>query len=226
MQHEIQFSPAYSLGVVRLEAGEALQVESGGMVSMSEGIEISTQAKGGLLSGLKRSVLGGESFFLNTFEARQPGEVTVAPALPGDIVHRTMAGETLFVQSGSYLASSPSIDIDTKWGGAKTFFGGEGLFLLKLSGSGDLFVSSYGAIRDVELAPGQRYTVDTGHVVSFADGMTFQVRKAGGNWKTTLLGGEGLVVEFTGPGTLQMQTRSPQDFLGWLIPQLPKQSSS
>ncbi len=222
MQYQIQFSPAYSLGVVNLEAGESLQVESGSMVSMSSGIEIQTQAKGGLLSGLKRSMLGGESFFLNTFNARTAGEVTVAPALPGDIVHRQLTGGTIYVQSGAYLASSPSIDIDTKWGGAKTFFSGQGLFLLRLSGVGDLFISSYGAIRELDLAPGQTYTVDTGHVVSFDEGVTFSVRKAGGSWKTTLLGGEGLVVEFTGPGRVQMQTRSPQDFLGWLIPQLPE----
>ena len=224
MNTEIQFGPSYSLAVVRLDAGESLQAESGSMVSMSPGIEIQTQAKGGLLGGLKRSMLGGESFFLNTFTATQPGEVTMAPALPGDIVHLQLAGQTMFVQSGSYMASHPSIEVDTKWGGAKTFFSSEGLFLLKVSGSGDLFVSSFGAIRQVDLAPGEQYVLDTGHMVAFSEGMTYQVRKVGG-WKSTMLSGEGLVVDLTGPGRLYMQTRSPQGFLGWLIPQLPQSSS-
>jgi uncharacterized protein (TIGR00266 family) len=225
MQHEIQFSPAYSLAIVKLDAGEELQMESGAMVSMSSGIAITTEATGGIFAGLTRSVLGGESFFLNTFTAKEPGEVTLAPVLPGDIVHRQMNGETLFVQSGSYLASSPSIKIDTSWGGAKTFFGGEGLFLLKLTGTGDLFISSYGAIRELDLAAGQVYTIDSGHMVSFAEGVTYEVHRAGGNWATTLLGGEGLVVEFTGPGRLQMQTRSQQGFVNWLIPQLPQRGN-
>ena len=224
MNSEIQFGPSYSLAVVRMDAGEAIQAESGSMVSMSPGIQIETQAKGGLLGGLKRSMLGGESFFLNTFTAAQPGEITMAPALPGDIVHLQLTGQTMFVQSGSYMASHPSIQVDTKWGGAKTFFSSEGLFLLKLSGSGDLFVSSYGAIREVDLAPGEQYVLDTGHMVAFSEGMTYSVRKVGG-WKSTLFSGEGLVVDLTGPGRLYMQTRSPQGFLGWLIPHLPQSGS-
>jgi uncharacterized protein (TIGR00266 family) len=128
------------------------------------------------------------------------------------------------VQSGSWIASDSGIEVDTKWGGAKTFFSGEGLFLLKCTGLGDLLMSSYGAILERTLAPGESYTLDTGHVVAFDESITYSVRKAG-NWKTTLLGGEGLVTEFTGPGRLWMQTRSPADFLSWLVPQLPTQRS-
>jgi uncharacterized protein (TIGR00266 family) len=211
------------MGIVSLDAGESLQAEAGAMVGMSPGIEIQTAAKGGMLGGLKRSMLGGESFFLNTFTASTPGKVMVASALPGDIAHMQMGGETLFVQSGSYMASTPSIEVDTKWGGAKTFFSGEGLFLLRLAGTGDLIMSSYGAIHAIDLAAGEQFTLDTGHMVAFSDGMNYQVRKVGG-WKSTILSGEGLVVDLTGPGRLYMQTRSPSAFLGWLIPKLPSKS--
>jgi uncharacterized protein (TIGR00266 family) len=179
-----------------------------------------TAAQGGLLGGLKRSMLGGESFFINTFTAAQGGEVSVAPGLPGDIIHLPLAGGSMFVQSGSWIASEPSVEVDTKWGGAKTFFSGEGLFLLKCSGAGDMLVSSYGAIIERQMAPGEVYTIDTGHIVAFDEGVQYNVRKVG-NWKSTILGSEGLVTDFTGPGRLLLQTRSPVDLIGWLTANLP-----
>jgi uncharacterized protein (TIGR00266 family) len=112
------------------------------------------------------------------------------------------------------------IEIDTKWGGAKTFFSGEGLFVLRCSGAGDMLVSSYGAIVDRQLQPGEVLTVDTGHIVAFDEGVTYAVRKAG-SWKSTVLGAEGLVTDFTGPGRVLLQTRSPQDLIGWLTANLP-----
>ena len=114
----------------------------------------------------------------------------------------------------------PTVDVDTKWGGAKTFFSGEGLFLLRCSGSGDMLVASYGAIFEMDLPAGESYTVDTGHIVAFDEGIGYQVNKVGG-WKSTILSGEGLVTTFTGPGKLWQQTRSPADLVGWLTEKLP-----
>lgn len=226
MRSEIQFGPAFALGVITLDPGEEIRAEAGAMVSMSPNVAIETKAQGGILGGLKRSVLGGESFFINTFRAEgEPGEITVAPVLPGDIVHLQLNGETVFVQSGSYIASSIGIEVDTKWGGAKTFFSGEGLFLLRCTGTGDLFIASYGAIREVDLAAGQSLKLDTGHIVAFAEGVQYNVEKVGG-WKSTMLSGEGLVVNLTGPGRLHTQTRTPSGLVAWLIPQLPTNSSS
>lgn len=224
MEHEILYKPSYSLARVKLKAGEAVTAEAGAMVSMSEGITMETQAKGGLLSGLKRSFLGGESFFLNTFKAATTGEVTFAPSLPGDIVHFMLNGETIFVQSGSYMASSPDISIDTKWAGAKGFFAKEGLFLLKVQGIGDVFLSSYGAIHEIKLDAGESHTVDNGHMVAFDESVKYGVKRVGG-LKSTLFSGEGLVCSFTGPGRVFMQTRSEDAFLSWLIPHLPKRES-
>jgi uncharacterized protein (TIGR00266 family) len=219
---DIRFSPSFAMANVTLNQGEGLQAEAGAMTGMSGGIEIETKAQGGLLGGLKRSVLGGESFFLNTFTASAgPGEVIVAPALPGDIIHLPVDGsKAIMVQSGSWLAGEPSVAIDTKWGGAKTFFSGEGLFLLRCSGAGDMLVASYGAIFERDLAPGESYKVDTGHIVAFEEGIGYQVNKVGG-WKSTILSGEGLVATFTGPGTLWQQSRSPADLIGWLTVKLP-----
>lgn len=133
---EIQFSPSFAMATVKLNQGEAIQAEAGAMTGMAGGMEISTKAQGGILGGLKRSVLGGETFFINTFTAASgPGEIIVAPPLPGDIIHMPLDGSAaMMVQSGSWLAGEAAVAIDTKWGGAKTFFAGEGLFLLKCTG--------------------------------------------------------------------------------------------
>jgi uncharacterized protein (TIGR00266 family) len=225
MQTEILYRPSYSLAVVKLDPSETIQVEGGAMVSMTPNLKLETKAKGGILKSLARSVLGGESFFMNTYTApSEGGEITLAPALPGDVQLMQLQNETLMVQSGSYVASSQGVNVDTKWGGAKTFFGSEGLIMLKVSGTGTLIVSSYGAIHPVELAAGQKYIVDTGHLVTFEDRLDFKVQKVAG-WKSTLFSGEGLVVELAGPGKLTLQTRSEDAFLSWLMPHLPKQSS-
>jgi len=221
MKAEILAAPAFSYGVVRLDSGDEVKVEAGAMAAMSGGVEIETKAQGGVLGGLKRSVLGGESFFINTYRASSGGEVALASKLPGDLQMMTLDGSrALMVQSGSWLASDPGVDVDTKWGGAKTFFSGEGLFLLRCTGSGDVLVSTYGGMIAKELAPGEAYSVDTGHIVAFDEGIGYEVTKVGG-WKSTILSGEGLVARLTGPGTIWMQTRSEQDLVGWLTSVLP-----
>lgn len=221
MQYTIEYGPAYALGVISLEGTETIQAEAGAMVSMSDSIQMTTSVKGGIMSGLKRSFLAGESFFINTFTALAPGEVTVAPALPGDIIAlEIVEGHALFIQSGSFLAATSGVNVDTKFGGGRTFFSREGLFLLKCTGKGTIFVSSYGAIRLLDLNAGERYSVDTGHMVAFDESVQYEVGRAGG-WKTTLLGGEGFVCKLTGPGRFYLQTRSPDSFVAWLTPLLP-----
>lgn len=228
MQHWIEYGPAYALATVALTPGESVVAEAGAMVAMTPGIDVQTSsgaAGGGILGGLKRAALGGESFFMNTFNARAESQIAFAPSSPGDIVHWELTGQNVMLTSGAFLFCTAGINVDTKWGGAKTFFSKEGLFLLKVGGAGSLFISSYGAIKQVDLQPGQTYTVDTGHMVAFGEGVGYTVRKFGG-WKSTFLGGEGLVVELTGPGPVWIQTRSPESLAGWLFPFFPKQSNS
>jgi uncharacterized protein (TIGR00266 family) len=220
MQVTLKHQPAFSLAVVTLTGGEQVQVEPGAMVSYSDGVTIETKAKGGLMGGLKR-MAGGESFFQNTYQApANGGEITLAPALPGDMIVLDVTGEML-LQSGAYVASEMGVSFDSKWGGAKGFFGAGSLILLKVSGQGKVVVGCYGAVEERVLTPGQRYTVDTGHIVGFDATVGYQVRRVGG-WKSTLLSGEGLVCELTGPGRVLMHTRSEEAFLGWLIPHIPK----
>jgi uncharacterized protein (TIGR00266 family) len=224
MQVEIEAGPAFAFGEITLPPGGSVRVEAGAMAMTRGDIQISTSTQGGFLKGLKRT-LGGESFFVNDFSTGNGGVVAVAAALAGDMSLVSLNGSTtLLVQSGSWIASDTGIDVDAKWGGGKTFFSGEGLILLRCSGQGDLLLSAYGAIREYTLAAGEVMTLDTGHVVAFEDTVQYSVRKAG-SWKSTILGGEGLVTDFTGPGRVWLQTRSSLDLISWIQSKLPPQRS-
>jgi uncharacterized protein (TIGR00266 family) len=225
MQISIDYRPSYATAKVALDPSEEIVVEAGAMVAMTD-LEMETKARGGFLKSLGRATLGGESFFLNTYKApASGGKIYLAPALPGDMKVMEMTGQTLLVQSGGYIAASPGVNVETKWKGAKTFFASEGLVMLRVSGTGNLIIAAYGAIEEFELGPGEKFTVDTGHLVTFTKGMDFKVRKVGGG-KSTFFSGEGLVVDLTGPGKATLQTRSQDAFLSWLSPRLKNSNAS
>lgn len=223
MQVDINSGPAFAFGEITLSAGGSVRVEAGAMAMTRGDVQIATSTQGGFMKGLKRT-LGGESFFVNDFSSGTGGIVGVAAALPGDMAMVTLGGAGLLVQSGSWIASDTSVTVDSKWGGGKSFFSGEGLILLKCTGQGDLLLGAYGAIRSHDLAAGEVLTLDTGHVVAFEDTVQYSVRKAG-SWKSTILGGEGLVTDFTGPGRVWLQTRSSGDLISWIQSKLPPQRS-
>ena len=225
MQVQLKHQPSFTIAVLTLSPNEQVKVEPGAMVGYSDGVTVETKSEGGFLGGIKRMV-GGESFFQNTYSAPgQGGELVLAPSLPGDVFTIPMTGNTFNLQSGAYIASEMGITMDSSWGGSRGFFGGAGLILLKVTGSGTLVAGCYGAVEERVLAAGQTYTVDTGHIVGFDASIQFTVRKQG-NWKSAILGGEGLVCELVGPGRVLMQTRSEEAFLGWLIPKLPQKQSN
>src|SRR4051794_12947310 len=222
--YEVLHQPSFSLAVLRLQAEQSIQAESGAMVSMSANIELQSQMKGGLFGAIKRAA-GGESAFVSTFTARGgPGEVTLAPGSPGDIAGLEMNNQLFYVQSSSYLAGDAGLVVDTRWGGAKSFFGGEGLFVLQVSGTGLLVVSSFGAIHRKRLAAGERYVVDTGHLVAWEGTTNYTLRKAAAGFFRSMMSGEGIVAEFSGPGELLIQTRNLEAFAGLLKPFMPTQS--
>jgi uncharacterized protein (TIGR00266 family) len=223
VQVDINSGPAFAFGEITLSAGGSVRVEAGAMAMTRGDVQIATSTQGGFMKGLKRT-LGGESFFVNDFSSSTGGIVGVAAALPGDMAMVTLGGAGLLVQSGSWIASDATVTVDSKWGGGKSFFSGEGLILLKCTGQGDLLLGAYGAVRAHTLAAGEVLTLDTGHVVAFEDTVQYSVRKAG-SWKSTILGGEGLVTDFTGPGRVWLQTRSSGDLISWIQSKLPPQRS-
>ncbi len=221
---EIEHQGAFALAVVTLQPEQTIAAEAGAMVSMSANVDLHSEMKGGVFGALKRAV-GGESAFVSTFTAKGgPGEVTLAPGAPGDVAGIEMQNQTFMVQSSSYLAGDTSLVVDTKFGGAKSFFGGEGLFLLQVSGTGLLLVSSFGAIHRRVLRPGEQYVIDTGHLIAWEGHMHYDIRKAAkSGYLRSFLSGEGMVAAFTGPGEILIQTRNLAAFAGLLKPFFPSQ---
>ncbi len=229
MQHQIEHGPAFAWLKVQLAGGEQIQAEAGAMVRRSTDLVMDTRLNAGRNAGFfgklwaifvafVRKFLGGETMFVNDFHGPNGGEVVLAPSLSGQIMHRQLAGgQKLFVQTGSYLASTGTIDTKVRWGGFRAMFGGEGLILLECSGDGDLFVNSYGGIVPVQV--NGKFIVDTGHIVAFDGSLDFRVKSVGGV-KSFLFSGEGLVCEFSGQGTVYVQSRNLSALVGWLTPML------
>jgi len=227
MEYDIEYKPSFSLLKVKLNAGEKITAEGGAMVYMSPGIEIKTHTRGGggiggLLKSVKTSVLGGESFWINTFSATEDAEIALTGVQLGDVDTIELSGDEMIIQSGAYIASTEGIEMDTSWQGMKGFLGQGDIIMLKASGSGKVWISSFGALEKKELATGEKLILDTGHAVAFNGSMTYSVKKVGG-LKSTFLSGEGLVFEFIGPGSVYIQTRILSGFARSLIRYLPIQ---
>jgi uncharacterized protein (TIGR00266 family) len=228
MNFSIDHGPSFAWLKVHLDPGDSIQAEAGAMVTRTPALEMSTRLNAGrgagffrkiwaLLIALLRRVFGGESIFINEFAGPQGGEVVIAPALSGQIVHRRLSnGERLLVQAGSYLASTGSVDSKLRWGGLRTLFGGEGLFLLECTGEGDLFINAYGSIVTVPI--NGSYVVDTGHIVAFDGTLDFKIKGVSGGLKSLFLSGEGLVCQFQGQGNVYMQSRNVSALVGWISP--------
>lgn len=214
MRAEIQHRPDFASVVVDLEAGDAIVAEPGAMMASSGGLQPTTNIPGGLFGAAKR-MLAGESVFQVTWKASAPSSLHLAPPMPGDVVEVPIDGHSLMVQRGAWMASTPGVMIEARWGGLKGFVAGEGLVLMGLKGQGTAWLCSYGAIelRQVE----GTWKVDTSHVVAFDDSLQWNVERVGG-WKATLLSGEGLVVSFRGTGRVWFQTRSAPTLAGFLQP--------
>ncbi|MEM3050491.1 MAG: TIGR00266 family protein [Candidatus Bathyarchaeia archaeon] len=218
MKYEIKYKPSYSMLVVRLDQGETITAESGAMTYMDPTIEARTRKREkSLLGSLGLSIIGGQSFWVNDYTAvNGPGEVGLVSAPVGDIEKLEVApGRGFIIQKSAYIASSPSIDLDVKWEGFTKGLFGQGLFMIRATGTGDLFINTFGAIDKHRLEAGQTLIVDNFHLVGFSDSCSYKVTRFGG-LKETLLGGEGLVTQITGPGEIYIQTKNLREFVDWL----------
>ncbi len=227
--HEIIHSPDFALLCVQLDKGQQIFVEPSAMATMAPGIELKAGFRGGVLKSIGRA-LGGESLVMSTFTAQEAArELTLAPGPAGDVVHYPLQDQQLFLQRGAFLAHGPGVEVSASWQGAKGFFSGEGLVLLRASGTGDLFFNSYGAILEIEVS--DSYMVDTGYVVAFEETLRYDVTVLPGlgvrsKVKSFLFGGEGLVCRFSGKGRVWIQTRCVRPFLRWVTPFRPVKSRS
>ncbi len=222
MKYSVHYKDTFSLLEVQLEQGEGVKAESGAMVTMDSTIDVEGKAEGGIFKGLGR-MLAGESFFFQTLVAnRGAGTATLAPTTIGGIVPIKLEGGAYNVQKDGFLAASNGISIDTKMQNlSKGLISGEGFFILKVHGSGVVFVSSYGSVHEIDIPAGKEVIIDNGHLVAWPETVSYKIEKASKGWISSLTSGEGLVCRFTGPGKVYVQTRNPGSFIDWVYSKLP-----
>ncbi len=215
MQLQIDGNPDYGQLRVNLVPGENFLAEGGAMSWMDASIKVKARLMGGLARALVRKLTGGESLFVGEYSCDREGEVAFSPSIPGSIVQRTMSGDSITLTAGSFFACTPGIELSTRFGGLRSLFSGEGLFFMECSGTGELFFNSFGSIIEKDVSGS--FVVDTGHVVAWEPGLNYSIRGMGG-LKSTMLSGEGLVMEFSGTGKLYLQTRTMSGIASWLTP--------
>lgn len=208
VQHEIIGDDMQAV-ILTLSQGDSVRAEAGAMMYMTDGIAMDAKMEGGLLGGLKRKLLAGESFFITHFTCTRPaGKVAFAGPHPGKIIPMQLMSQAVLCQSDAFLCAKGDIDISiafTKRIGAG-FFGGEGFILQKLQGTGQVFIHAGGTVVEMVLGPGEKLKVDTGCLVAFDPGVSYEIERVGGI-KTSLFGGEGLFfAAMTGPGRVWLQT--------------------
>lgn len=208
MEYKIENGPVFTTVRILFKQGEQFRAEAGAMVSMSTSLKLEAKKTGKGFMGSIRASMAGESFFASLFTAENgSGELVLAPGNPGDILQMELTGNTIMAEGGAYLAGSPDLQISSQ-GSLKAMISGEGLFLQKISGKGTVFLSSYGAVQEKILNPGDSYIVDTGHIVAFEETVQYKIKKAAKGLFSSMASGEGLVCEYTGPGKLWIQTRN------------------
>ena len=224
MKYEILYPEAFPIVKINLKRGEKIKAESDAMIAMSGAVDVEGKMEGGILSGLARAVLSGESMFFQELVAqRGDGEVLLGHQLPGGILDLELDGSYgLMVQKDGFLAGTDRINVDTKAQNImRGLFSGEGFFILHVNGRGVVFISSYGVIHPINLDDGEEFIVDNGHLVAWPDYMEYKIEKASSGWISSMTSGEGLVCRFRGPGIVLIQTRNPDSFAQWIRSMVP-----
>ncbi|HEY8207494.1 MAG TPA: TIGR00266 family protein [Myxococcaceae bacterium] len=230
MNHEIAQGPSFAVLKVGLQRNDVLTAEAGSMVSRFPRVKMRTRLNaprgagffgslGAFFTALIRKFVAGESIMVNDFTCEEGGEVTLAPTFSGNIALKRLKGDRVLLTRGSFLASSGDLQLKMRWGGLRGLLAREGLFFLEVSGTGDLFYTSYGGTLEVPV--NGTLTVDTGHIVAFDPSLDFRIRTPGGGFLGLVASGEGLVVEFSGRGTVVLQSRNVSSLTSWLTPRLP-----
>lgn len=223
MKHEITGGMTFPLLKVYLDKGESIKAESGAMVAMTRDLSLVGKMDGGMGRAMAR-MFSGESFFLQSISAEAgPGWALLAAAAPGEIAEVDVReGKELTVQKNGFLAGTSGIEVSTKVQSlTKGIFSGEGLFVVKISGRGTVFLSTYGSIHTVDIPANESLLIDNGHFVAWESSMKYDVTRGASSWVSSVTSGEGLACRFHGPGRVLIQTRNPHQLGAWLFPFLP-----
>ena len=219
MNTEIKGAPSFAYIDVELGPGESLVAESDAMASMGAALDMKAKFNGGFFSGIAKKFFGGESLFVNVFENKtsQSQKLTLTQGTPGDIRMVELNNQSICLQPGAYICSTPGLKMGVRWAGFASWIGREGLFKLEVSGNGKLWYGAYGGLVD-KVIDGE-YIVDSGHLVSYDPTIKLKMKMAGGIF-SSFFGGEGLVTKVVGRGKITIQSRSIGGLIGWINPKL------
>jgi len=228
MKYRLIGSVVPAVEILLENTGESVFTQSGGMTWMTEGVEMSTNTRGGLMKGLGR-VFAGESLFMANYTNTKPNSVIAfAAGAPGSIYTVDLSATgPMTCQKGAFLCAQDSVNLKTVLTKKLSagFFGGEGFILQEISGSGVAFLEIDGDLVERELAPGEVLKVDTGNVVAFDSSMSYEIEMVKGA-KNIIFGGEGLfLTKLTGPGKVILQTQSIAEFALRIAPYIPMKSN-
>ena len=220
MQTEVkgEFLPVLTC---KMNKGEQVYTETGGMSWMSTGMKMDTNTNGGVMKGLGRA-LAGESIFMNTYTAEQDGaEISFASSFPGRILGFDLeGGKSIIAQKKAFLCAEKSVNMEMffrkKLGAG--LFGGEGFIMQKITGPGKAFLEIDGEVIKKELQPGETLKVDNGYVAAMTESVKLDIETVSG-MKNIFLGGEGLfLTTVTGPGIVWLQTMPLSHLAGAIMP--------
>jgi uncharacterized protein (TIGR00266 family) len=215
LNYEIRYKPAFAAIFFTLNPGESITAEAGAMTSMDAQLSMRTQFSGGLIPALLKKFLGGESLFVNIFtnETGQPLTLVLTQSTIGDIDRIDLSQGEICFQPGAYIAHTSGVKIGLQWAGFASWFAGEGLFKLKLSGKGRAFFGAYGGITKKHIQGD--FVVDSGHLVAYEPKLRMRLGMAGG-LVGSITSGEGLVSRVSGQGHIYLQSRSIDGLVRYL----------
>ena len=113
MQYKILGNTMPAVEILFDQPGESMYTQSGGMAWMSDGVEMGTNTRGGLLKGVGR-MFAGESLFMANYTASKPGAtIAFASTVAGEIMPLDVS-ETggMICQKGAFLCAEPTVNIN------------------------------------------------------------------------------------------------------------------
>lgn len=225
MKYQIEGKTVPTVAVT-LNKGESMYTQRGGMTWQTDGISMSTNARGGVMKSLGR-MFAGESIFMSTYTAeRDNATVAFATTVPGEVVAIDLNENPrgMMLQKGAFLCAEPNVNLSVAF--TKRFsaglFGGEGFIIQKAEGKGMLFLEIDGDPIEKTLAPGEILKVDTGNVAAFEATVSYEIETVKG-LGNIFLGGEGLfLTKLVGPGKVILQSQNFGDFAGRIAAFIPR----
>ena len=217
---------------VSMKQGETIYCESDAMVMMETALDLKGKMTGGLGSAIMRRFANGESFFQQHIEAvRGSGDCLLSPTLPGAIEVVDVGARQYLLNDGAFVAatSGTEMKVRTQSIGNALFAQSGGFFVMETAGTGQVVVSGFGSMFQLDVEPGKDVVIDNSHVVCWDNSLKYEISVTTGgggasgggiggflgNIVNSVTSGEGIVLRFSGSGKVFICSRNRDAFLKW-----------